>query len=53
MPTRKQINRGFYGFESDDVEFLKPSNTNPYEASSSKSGYSAHYDDDAGYDVAP
>ena len=48
MPTRKQINRGFYGFETDDAEFLKPDNTNPYKASSSKVNYSAHYDDDAG-----
>jgi hypothetical protein len=50
MPTRKQINKGFYGFETDDAEFLKPSNTNPYEASASGVGYNASKDDDYGYD---
>jgi hypothetical protein len=51
MPTRKQINRGFYGFETDDAEFLKPSNTNPYEASASGVGFNAKFDDDRGYEV--
>jgi hypothetical protein len=48
MTTRKQINRGFYGFKTDDAEFLKPSNTNPYEASASGVDYQgSRWDDDA------
>jgi hypothetical protein len=50
MPTRKQINKGFYGFEDDSAEFLKPSNTDPYKASASGVGYNATKDDDRGYE---
>jgi hypothetical protein len=52
MPTRKQINRGFYGFETDDAEFLKPdgaAGTDPYAADGhSTYGYDAKFDDNAG-----
>jgi hypothetical protein len=46
-PTKKQLNKGFYGFESDDAEFLKI-DRDPFDASASGHGYSARYDDDTG-----
>ena len=49
MPTRKQINKGFYGFADDSADFLKPSNTDPYEASASGVGHNAKFDDDNGF----
>jgi hypothetical protein len=52
MPTRKQINRGFYGFQSDDADFLKPdgaAGTDPWAADDhSTVGYNAKFDDAAG-----
>jgi hypothetical protein len=50
MPTRKQINRGFYGFKTDEAEFLKPSNTDPYVAEASGAGYNSTKDDDRGFE---
>jgi len=47
-PTKKQLNRGFFGFETDDAEFLKI-DRDPFDASASGNGYSARYDDDYGY----
>src|SRR6516164_3431065 len=47
-PTKKQLNRGFFGFETDDAEFLKI-DRDPFDASASGHGYSARYDDDSGY----
>jgi hypothetical protein len=47
-PTKKQINKGFYGFETDDAEFLKVER-DPWEASASGVGYNAKFDDDYGY----
>jgi hypothetical protein len=42
------LDKGFQGFKSDEEEFLKPSNTNPYEQSASGVGFNAKFDDDAG-----
>jgi len=57
MPTRKQINKGFYGFQTDDAEFLTPdgaAGTNPWVADAhSTVGYNASKDDSAGtHDLA-
>jgi len=35
--------KGFHGFESDDAEFLKPSNTDPFKESASDSGYNSRW----------
>jgi hypothetical protein len=49
MPTRKSINRGFYGFETDDAEFLKPDNTDVFATDGfSQHGYNKKFDDVAG-----
>jgi hypothetical protein len=43
------VNKGFKGFVTDDEEWLRPSQTNPYEASASGVGYQgSRWDDDAG-----
>jgi hypothetical protein len=42
------VNKGFKGFVTDDEAWLRPSQTNPYEASASGVGYNASKDDDAG-----
>jgi hypothetical protein len=51
-PNKKQINKGFYGFESDDAEFLRPdgaAGTDPFKADGhSTVGYNARFDDVAG-----
>jgi hypothetical protein len=47
-PTKKQLNKGFYGFESDDAAFLRI-DRDPWEASASGQGYNARWDDDTGY----
>jgi hypothetical protein len=50
-PNKKQINKGFYGFESDDAEFLKVDNERGnWVASASGVGYNAKFDDDYGYE---
>jgi hypothetical protein len=39
--------KGFYGFECDDEKFLKPDNTDPFQASASGVGYQGErWDDD-------
>ena len=52
-PTKKQISKGFYGFESDDAEFLKPDNPvaerGNWDASASGQGYNSKFADDTGY----
>jgi hypothetical protein len=49
-PTKKQINKGFYGFESDDAEFLKVDNERGnWVAGASGHGANAKFDDDYGY----
>jgi hypothetical protein len=53
-PTKKQLNKGFYGFQDDSAEFLKTDNPNPdrgnWDASASGVGYHGRrFDDDTGY----
>ena len=49
-PTKKQLNKGFHGFETDDAEFLKPCNADGnWTASASGHGYNARFDDDSGH----
>jgi hypothetical protein len=47
-PTKKQLNKGFYGFETDDAEFLKI-DRDPWEASASGHGRNAKFSDDDGF----
>jgi len=50
-PTKKQLNRGFYGYQSDDAEFLKPERASPWVddySGASKQGYNARWNDNAG-----
>jgi hypothetical protein len=47
-PTKKQLNKGFYGFTSDDAEFLKV-DSSPWKASASGVGYNSKFKDDYGY----
>ncbi len=49
-PTKRQINKGFKGFADDSAEFLKPDNTNPFEASPSGVGYNSRFNDSRGYE---
>jgi hypothetical protein len=53
-PTKKELNKGFYGFKTDDAEFLKPCNPvaerGNWDASASGVGYQGQrFDDDYGY----
>jgi hypothetical protein len=47
-PSKKQLSKGFYGFESDDAEFLKI-DRDPFDTSASGHGANAKFDDDYGY----
>jgi len=47
MPRKNYVS-GFGEKDPDAAQFLKPSNTNQYEASASGVGYNARWDDDAG-----
>jgi hypothetical protein len=45
-PTKKQLNKGFYGFQSDDAEFLKVDNPDGnWTAGASGHGYNARWND--------
>lgn len=48
-PTKKQLNKGFYGFESDDAEFLSI-DRDPWKPTHATDTYQARrFDDDAGF----
>jgi hypothetical protein len=49
-PTKKQINRGFHGFQTDDAEFLRPCDPDGnWTASASGVGYNGTNNDDSGH----
>src|SRR5690242_320741 len=51
-PTKKQIEKGFHGFKTDDAEFLKPDSNggmNPWDQGDySDTGYNRRWNDSAG-----
>ena len=50
MPKKFPVDKGFYGFTSDDKTFLNPDNTYPFsQGDASGDGYNAKFDDDSGY----
>jgi hypothetical protein len=47
-PTKKDILKGFHGFDTDDTDFLKI-DRDPWKASASGVGYNAKFSDDTGH----
>ena len=52
-PTKKELNKGFYGFADDSAEFLKTDNPDSargnWDAEASGHGYNARFNDDSGH----